>query len=77
MTTKDEYGAAIQRIRAIPDPVTRIAQIKQAQDLSHTYVGELAVIHRDAVRELRITMTSAEVAEALGISVQRVGQLLS
>jgi hypothetical protein len=59
-------------IRAIPDPLERIRAANQALDDTRT---ELFAIRRDAVRELRETMSIRQVATALGLSSTRVTQL--
>ena len=62
-------------LRAIPDPVERIHAVNAAIQELTTEVAELSTITRDAVREMRQTMSYGDVARALGVSRTRIQQL--
>lgn len=67
----------VRRLQAIEDPAKRIVEIRKTIDRNAAFTGELATLHRDAVRQMRETMSAVDIAQALGITVQRVGQLLA
>lgn len=58
-------------IRAIADPATRA---KAATDAIVTTRGELLAIRREAIAEMRKTMSYRKVAAALSVSTTRVVQ---
>lgn len=62
---------AIEDIRALKSPLERAMAVK---DGLHETRAELLRIRRDAVRELRKTMSYGEIAEAMGVSRARVQQ---
>lgn len=63
-----------ERIRAIQSPVERFKAVEESLPQVRR---ELFIIRRDAVREMRATMSHREVAEALGVPFARVRQLES
>lgn len=64
-----------QQLRAIPDPVARVRAVNDAIAQVTALRTELAAVSREAVQEMRRTMSLAEVAAALGVSRGRVQQL--
>lgn len=62
-------------LRAIPDPVERVRAVNTAIQELTTEVAELSTITRDAVREMRRTMSYGDIARALGVSRTRIQQL--
>lgn len=61
-------------LRAVPDPVERIALTKTAMDENR---AEMAVVIREAARELYRTLGGyGAVAKALGVSRARAQQLI-
>lgn len=59
-------------LREIADPVERIRAVNEAMAEARV---ELASITRETVREMRKTMSLAEVAKVLGVTRARVQQL--
>ncbi len=66
---------SLARFRDIADPVERAKAVSAAMVETTTLAAELAALTREAVREMRATMSLAQVAEALGVSRGRVQQL--
>lgn len=62
-------------IRKITDPANRAQAATAAVAETQRLASEYATITREAVRELRQTMSLAEVAKALGVSRGRIQQL--
>lgn len=62
-------------IRQIPDPAARASSAMTATGQAQKLAVEYSSITRDAVRELRQTMSLGEVAKALGVSRTRIQQL--
>ncbi len=69
------YVVDLEAIRAIPDPVARIRAVNAAIAEATARTAQLADITNVTVREMRRTMSLAEVAQALGVSRGRVQQL--
>jgi hypothetical protein len=62
-------------IRNISDPVKRVTAANGAIAETQRLAAEYAAITRDAVREMRETMSYGEIAKRLGVSRTRVQQL--
>ena len=62
-------------LRAIPDPVQRVAAAHAALDEVAAQRAAIAGVIRETVREMRQTMSLAQVAAALGVTRSRVQQL--
>lgn len=65
----------LAQIEAIPDPVERVEAVREAMRETAQLRKDLAWITQRAVLQMRETMKLVEVADALGVSVGRVGQL--
>jgi DNA-directed RNA polymerase specialized sigma subunit len=73
--TTDPYRETITQLAAITDPAERARTISAALDAVPALQAELRSVRQAAVLAMRETMTGAQVAEALGISVPRVSQI--
>lgn len=58
-------------LRQIPDPAERVKAVNQAL---HDTRAELISIRREAVREMRKSMSLAQIADQLGVTRSRVQQ---
>lgn len=67
--------ASLDELRAITDPVQRITAARDVQVRLGFHRDAVTELIRDAVREMRKTMSLAQVAAALGVSRSRVQQL--
>lgn len=65
----------LDALRAIPDPVQRVTAAHAALDEVAAERAAVAGVIRETVREMRETMSLAQVAAALGVTRSRVQQL--
>jgi predicted XRE-type DNA-binding protein len=73
--TTDPYRETITQLSDIADPTERARAVGAALDAVPDLQSELRGVRQGAVLVMRETMSVAEVAEALGISVPRVSQI--
>lgn len=64
-----------ETIRAIPEPAKRARAAMAETVAAQGVVNEYAAITRDAVREMRRTMSHAQIGKLLGVTRGRVQQI--
>jgi DNA-directed RNA polymerase specialized sigma24 family protein len=76
-TQTDSHAADLQRVTEIADPVARAREVAALLEQCARATEALAEVRKNAVIEIHEGgMTHREIAEAIGVSKPRVGQIL-
>jgi transcriptional regulator with XRE-family HTH domain len=74
-TPAQRFREALTALSHITDPAERAIQGHELQEATKASAAHLRVIVGDSVAELRSQMGLAQIAELLGVSVQRISQI--
>src|SRR5207249_4679232 len=74
-TPAQRFREALADLGRVTNPAERAVQAHQLQEATRASAPHLRALVEAAVAELRSRMSLAEIAEMLGVSVQRISQI--
>jgi len=74
-TPAQRFREALTDLGQVTDPAERAVQAHQLQEATRASAAHLRAIIEAAVAELRTRMSLAQIAELLGVSMQRISQI--
>jgi hypothetical protein len=74
-TPAQRFREALTALSRITDPAERAVQAHELQEATKASAAHLRAIVEESVAELRDRMSLAQIAELLGVSVQRISQI--